>query len=83
MASSEFGLQIFLFVATILCYVVLFFCLMYGAYYCCFRSCILKHRRRQEEGEVGEVEEDRAYRYPYCDGRLLNPFRTEKDIFVA
>lgn len=86
MADSEYYIQIFLFAATILCYVILVGFVLYGIYYCLLRSCILRRKKRSEdvhqddsnqrEKEEEPEEIDNSYR-----GRvkLLSPFQSSGD----
>lgn len=79
MEDSEYFVQIFLFVATIICYILLAVFVFYGIYHCCIRACILRITRkgRDEDGDNEEVQN--SEKRSYCRHvRLLYPFQRDE-----
>lgn len=78
MEDSEYFVQIFLFVATILCYILLSIFVFYGIYHCCMKACILRITRKEEyDGDNEKVPN--SENNGYCRHvRLLYPFQKDE-----
>lgn len=49
--KAEHYVQLFLFISTIVCYLILLIFIFYGVYYCCLRACILRFTNGKEDEE--------------------------------
>jgi len=79
MADSEYFLQLFLFGATLFCYLLLLIFVLYGTYYCCLRSCLKVRRRRLQERKEQDAE-NHSYRGHV---QLINPFQVNNKVSIV